>query len=107
VEDQLSIAAFLMALGDLEEAHAVTLKALEMIGGLQFDRMLSVAVQRAAAIASSWRADDVRCARLLGFADALLTPLGGRRDFVERQEYDHLQASLHKHGRRCSARRAV
>ena len=101
-EDLLSLAAFLLALGYIEEAQASAREAFDLACELPFDLKFAIALQRIAAVALFRPAHDsvgtssicVRATRLLGFVDALLTSLELRRHYIEQDEYDRMLVVL-------------
>lgn len=97
-----NIAAYLVALGRLDEARKEGWKALNMALERQMDVQVTWALQHLAAIAALRYANDDRraiearrrAARILGFVDARLAALDTTRKYTEQQEHAALLALL-------------
>jgi len=98
----LNMAAYLIALGQFDEAYAAAREAIELIRELQIDRLLPFAVQRMAAIAALQPQDDParslaakrRAAGLMGFVTAHTKPSEISGDYTERQEYERFASAV-------------
>lgn len=97
-----NIAAYLVALGRLDEARKEGWQALNMALERQMDVQVTWALQHLAAIAALRYGNDDRravearrrAARILGFVDARLAALDTTRKYTEQQEHAALLALL-------------
>jgi predicted ATPase len=97
-----NIAAYLVALGRLDEACAEAWKGLNLALERHMEIQVTWALQHLAAVAALRRAGDDetaaidrrRAARVLGFVDARLVKLDATRKYTEQQEYSALMATL-------------
>jgi len=95
-------AAYCVALGDWDDARTLGREALTRALDARLDVYAAFAIQHLAAVAAGRAeadrerepADRLRAAQLLGFVDARLSGLEGKREFTEQQEYREARATL-------------
>jgi predicted ATPase/DNA-binding XRE family transcriptional regulator len=99
--DLSNMAAYLVALDCFDDARAYASQALAAARDIQTPVLTAFVLQHIAAIAAlqggsekSGPAELEQAAMLLGFVEARLTALGGRRDYTERQEHERVVTAL-------------
>lgn len=89
----MNLAAYLISIGDVDEAHGFAIEALRKSLDLQLGAFIAFSIQHLGAIAAL-RGDYERGALLLGFTNASLGRTSTPREFTEQQEYDKTIALL-------------
>ncbi len=89
----MNLSAYLISIGETDEAHNLAIKALRKSLDLQVRPFIAASIQHVAAIAAI-RGDFERAALLLGFTTASLASTSTPREYTEQQEYDNTIALL-------------
>jgi predicted ATPase/class 3 adenylate cyclase len=88
-----NMAAYLLALGRVDEAYARLAEAVKLARDGQAAVQLTYTLQHLAAVAAM-RGHLERSARLLGYVDCRMTELGAVSEYTERQEREKVDAML-------------
>jgi len=88
-----NMAAYLIALGRVDEAHQCGVDAVRNARDAQGVVQLAFALQHLAAVALA-RGSDQRAARIAGYSASRLAELGAILEYTEQQERDKINAAL-------------
>ncbi len=83
----MNLSAYLIATGQLDEAHVLANEALRKAVDVQFPVVLAASIQHLATIAAM-RGDHRRAALLVGFTNTILNSSSMPREKTEQMEYD-------------------
>jgi tetratricopeptide (TPR) repeat protein len=94
--DKYNIAAYRIALNDLDEALVSAREGLRIARRLQVELSIAIALQHLALL-MALRGQPQSAARLLGYVDAQYKELGQERESTEKWGYYKLMSTLREH----------